>query len=171
MRAIDSYLEYDSPRDEEGTKRLLDPPLPETTLETNGLVLTLSPDLEQAVATRSTDEHGLVSGLHALEHALISLFPLELLCDRGDIGGLSIRRHPDTGQSTIIIHDGYPGGVGLAHGGYKRIDALLEETRSLIASCPCETGCPSCIQSPQCGNANAHLDKGLALTLLKQLTI
>lgn len=166
---IESYLRYDSPGDESPTEHLLDEPLPETTLQTQALMLTVPERLRQTVALMSTDEHGIASGLHALEHALISLFPLELLCDRGDLGGLSTRRHPDTGQATIFIHDAYPGGVGLARAGYDRIDALLDQTHSLLDSCPCADGCPSCVQSPQCGNANQHLDKTLALTILNRL--
>jgi DEAD/DEAH box helicase domain-containing protein len=166
---IDRYLRYDSPNDDAPTEQILNEPLPETTLPTNALILTFPERLRHAVVPLSPDEQRIDSGLHALEHALISLFPLELLCDRGDLGGLSISRHPDTGQATIFIHDAYPGGVGLARGGYDRIDELLEQTHSLLDSCPCTDGCPSCVQSPQCGNANQHLDKQLALAILTRL--
>jgi DEAD/DEAH box helicase domain-containing protein len=100
---------------------------------------------------------------------MISLFPLQLVCDRRDIGGLSTPHHPHTDQSTIFIYDGYPGGVGLSKTGYNRIEPLMRDTRDLLADCPCEDGCPACVQSPHCGNANEPLDKDLARQLLTQL--
>ena len=100
---------------------------------------------------------------------MISLLPLELLCDRRDVGGLSTPLHPHTGQSTIFVHDGHPGGVGLARGSFEAVSDLLVRTRASIAGCPCEAGCPACVQSPHCGNANSPLSKGLAVALLDEL--
>jgi DEAD/DEAH box helicase domain-containing protein len=100
---------------------------------------------------------------------MIALFPLQLVCDRRDIGGLSTPEHPHTGQSTIFIYDGYPGGVGLTKTGYDRIDSLVRDTREMLAECDCESGCPACVQSPHCGNANSPLDKELASRLLSRL--
>jgi DEAD/DEAH box helicase domain-containing protein len=140
--------------------------LPETTLETSALYYTIPRELEMEI--RGMD--GSFSGaIHAAEHAMIALFPLQLVCDRRDIGGLSTPEHPHTEQSTIFIYDGYPGGVGLTKTGYDRIEALMDDTRSMIADCSCEDGCPACVQSPHCGNANDPLDKGLAHELLDQL--
>lgn len=164
---IDSYLRYEGTEDD-GTKVLLDEPLPETTLRTRALYFTIPPTVEQAIRTQSTDEDGFAGAIHAVEHGMISLFPLELLCDRRDIGGLSTPLHPHTQQSTIFIYDGYPGGVGLSRGGYDRVEELMEETREMIEVCPCEDGCPACIQSPHCGNANDPLDKDLAIDLLER---
>jgi DEAD/DEAH box helicase domain-containing protein len=108
-------------------------------------------------------------GIHAAEHAMIAMMPVELLCDRRDIGGLSTPLHPHTDQSTIFIYDGYPGGVGLTERGYADIGDLVRVTREMLAACDCEDGCPACVQSPHCGNANDPLDKGLALHLLSAL--
>lgn len=140
--------------------------LPELTLETTALYLTIPEPIESAVRAMDGDYLG---AIHAAEHALIAMFPLELLCDRRDIGGLSTPAHPRTGRSTIFIYDGYPGGVGLTRAGYDRLEPLLRETRSMVAACGCEDGCPACVQSPHCGNANDPLEKGLSVALLDRL--
>ena len=165
---IGSYMRYDGP-DDDGTEVLLDEPLPETRLRTKALYFTIPPAIEAAVRAASDREAGFAGAIHAVEHALISLFPLELLCDRRDIGGLSTPLHPHTDRSTVFVYDGYPGGVGLARGGYEDLEAMLGRTRELLNSCPCESGCPACVQSPHCGNANWPLDKGLARVLLDEL--
>lgn len=108
-------------------------------------------------------------GLHACEHAAIGLLPLFALCDRWDIGGLSTPRHPDTGQATIFIYDGHPGGVGITERGYEVVRDLWEATLELLDECPCEEGCPSCVQSPKCGNNNEPLDKEAAKVILRRL--
>ncbi|HEY0782421.1 MAG TPA: Zn-binding domain-containing protein, partial [Thermoanaerobaculia bacterium] len=95
-----------------------------------------------------------MGALHASEHAAISLFPLLALCDRGDIGGISYSFHPQIGSGAVFIYDGHPGGVGIAAAGYADLDALLPQVLALVSGCPCETGCPSCVQSPKCGNGN-----------------
>nr|WP_303651794.1 DEAD/DEAH box helicase [Halovenus rubra] len=140
--------------------------LPETTLSTRALYFTVPTDVEQTI--RATDG-SFAGAIHAAEHAMISLFPLQLVCDRRDIGGLSTPYHPHTDQSTIFIYDGYPGGVGLTRTGYDRIEALMGETEELLTECPCETGCPACVQSPHCGNGNDPLDKTQARKLLREL--
>lgn len=139
--------------------------MPETTLETEGIVITIPPDV-QSTFTESGDFLG---GIHAAEHGMISLFPLEVLCDRGDVGGLSTPHHPDTGKASIFVYDGHPGGVGLARAGFSRIDSLLERTRGLIAGCDCAAGCPACVQSPQCGNGNEPLDPDTAVGVLEAI--
>jgi DEAD/DEAH box helicase domain-containing protein len=108
-------------------------------------------------------------GLHAAEHAAIGILPLFALCDRNDIGGLSTPVHPDTGKAQIFIYDAYPGGIGIAEKGYEMIEDLWQATRNVIAECPCEDGCPSCVQSPKCGNNNKPLDKAAALLILNEL--
>jgi len=112
---------------------------------------------------------GLAGGLHAAEHAAIGILPLFALCDRNDIGGVSTPLHPDTGRAQIFIYDAHPGGVGIAEKGFELIEKLWEATLKTIAECPCEEGCPSCIQSPKCGNNNKPLDKKAAQMLLEGL--
>jgi DEAD/DEAH box helicase domain-containing protein len=140
--------------------------LPPQTLETKALYYTVPPDVETALR----DAGDLPGAIHAAEHAMISMFPTELLCDRGDIGGLSTPVHPHTGRPTVFIYDGYPGGVGLARAGFDSITALAERTLSMLEACDCEDGCPACVQSPQCGNANDPLDRDLAIDMLAALT-
>ncbi len=103
---------------------------------------------------------------HAAEHAAIGLLPLVATCDRWDVGGLSTPLHPDTGIATIFIYDGYPGGAGIAERGYRSEERLLEATFDAVRQCPCARGCPSCVQSPKCGNGNEPLDKPAAVALL-----
>lgn len=110
-----------------------------------------------------------MGGIHALEHALISMFPLFAMCDRNDVGGIAVPRHLQLQKSAVFIYDGYPGGVGLAARGFEMIEELLRKTAELIAACPCDTGCPSCIHSPKCGSGNKPLDKDAALLIAQAL--
>jgi DEAD/DEAH box helicase domain-containing protein len=87
-------------------------------------------------------------------------------CDRWDIGGLSTNLHPDTGLATVFVYDGHPGGAGFAERGFRAALTWLSATRAAIGGCGCESGCPSCVQSPKCGNGNDPLDKGGAVRLL-----
>jgi DEAD/DEAH box helicase domain-containing protein len=111
----------------------------------------------------------LAGGLHAAEHAAIGVLPLFALCDRNDIGGLSTPLHPDTGKPQVFIYDGHPGGVGIAEGGFNDIEELWQATADLVSGCPCQAGCPACVQSPKCGNNNEPLDKGVAVIVLRGL--
>jgi len=111
----------------------------------------------------------IAGGLHAAEHAAIAILPLFALCDRNDIGGVSTPIHPDTGRAQIFIYDAYPGGIGIAEKGFELIEALWQATLRAIIECPCQEGCPSCIQSPKCGNNNKPLDKKAAQMLLEGL--
>jgi DEAD/DEAH box helicase domain-containing protein len=108
----------------------------------------------------------LLGSLHATEHCQIAVLPLIAMCDRWDIGGLSTNVHFQTGRSTIFIYDGHPGGVGITQRGYEQFERLLGDAERLIAECPCESGCPSCVQSPKCGNLNEPLHKAGALELM-----
>jgi DEAD/DEAH box helicase domain-containing protein len=112
----------------------------------------------------------LLGSLHALEHGQIAVLPLIAMCDRWDIGGLSTNAHPQTGGPTIFIYDGHPGGVGITRRGYDEFERLVGDARRLIGECPCESGCPSCVQSPKCGNLNEPLSKRGALELLRRLS-
>ena len=111
----------------------------------------------------------LLSTLHAAEHALIAMLPLWAMCDRWDIGGLSTNVHPDTGRPTIFVYDGHPGGVGITERGFEQFEGWVSDTARMVAACPCTEGCPSCVQSPKCGNLNEMLDKSGASTLLRRL--
>ncbi|HEY7267440.1 MAG TPA: DEAD/DEAH box helicase [Solirubrobacterales bacterium] len=108
----------------------------------------------------------LLGALHASEHGQIAVLPLIAMCDRWDIGGLSTNIHFQTGQPTIFIYDGHPGGVGITRRGYEEFERLVGDADRLIRECPCDDGCPSCVQSPKCGNLNEHLHKGGALELM-----
>jgi DEAD/DEAH box helicase domain-containing protein len=111
----------------------------------------------------------LPGALHAAEHAGIGILPLFTICDRWDVGGVSTVLQAQTGRPTIVIYDGYPGGVGIAELGFAAGPRHLEATRAVIERCPCQRGCPSCVQSPKCGNGNEPLDKAAALALLRAI--
>jgi len=122
-----------------------------------------------AVAQLEREQLDFAGGLHAAEHAAIGILPLFALCDRNDIGGVSTPFHPDTGQAQIFIYDAHPGGIGIAEKGFDLVKELWQATLRAITECPCQEGCPSCIQSPKCGNNNKPLDKKAAQILLEGL--
>ena len=121
----------------------------------------------QAVGELGLQE--LLGALHAAEHSQIAVLPLIAMCDRWDIGGLSTNYHHQTGCPTIFIYDGHPGGVGITKRGYEEFGRLVTDARRLLAECPCESGCPSCVQSPKCGNLNEPLSKDGALDLMGRM--
>jgi DEAD/DEAH box helicase domain-containing protein len=112
------------------------------------------------------DEETLLGALHAAEHAQIAVLPLIAMCDRWDLGGLSTNHHPQTGAPTIFVHEAHAGGVGLTRQGYRDFTDLVGDAHALINGCPCKSGCPSCVQSPKCGNLNEPLSKQGALRVL-----
>ncbi len=136
--------------------------LPEQSIVTQALWYVLPQRLSGALPSDA-----LLGSLHATEHGQIAVLPLIAMCDRWDIGGLSTNVHFQTGRSTIFIYDGHPGGVGITKRGYDEFERLLGDAERLIAECPCEDGCPSCVQSPKCGNLNEPLHKGGALELMR----
>ncbi|HYV18088.1 MAG TPA: DEAD/DEAH box helicase [Verrucomicrobiae bacterium] len=150
-------------RDRLGIFELRMPPI---LFETVGLWMALPDALPDVVRERGGDFMG---AIHAAEHAMISLFPLLAICDRGDIGGISYPFHPEVGGPAIFIYDGHPGGVGLSARGFRDLETLLARTAELLRGCACEIGCPSCVQSPKCGNGNQPLDKAGALLVLEAL--
>ena len=137
--------------------------LPARQLRTKAVLYTVSADLLEQAGLGWTDVPG---AAHAAEHAAIGLLPLFATCDRWDIGGVSTALHEDTQEATVFVYDGHPGGAGFAERGYDRAAAWLTATRDAIAACECASGCPSCVQSPKCGNGNQPLDKAGAVRLL-----
>ena len=157
-----SFLKRRQPGGEVISEEPLD--LPERTLVTAAVWWT--------VPAHALDDAGLTAAdlpgaAHAAEHCSIGLLPLFATCDRWDIGGVSTALHPDTGQLTVFVYDGHPGGAGFAERGYAAARAWLTATRETIAVCACDDGCPSCVQSPKCGNQNHPLDKHAAVLLLE----
>jgi DEAD/DEAH box helicase domain-containing protein len=140
--------------------------LPERTLVTAAVWWTVP---AAALADHGLAAADLPGAAHAAEHCSIGLLPLFATCDRWDIGGVSTALHPDTGQLTVFVYDGHPGGAGFAERGYAAAYAWLTATREAIVSCSCDDGCPSCVQSPKCGNQNHPLDKHGAERLLDAL--
>ena len=140
--------------------------LPPVHFETVGIWIEIPDKIKNAIQEKQLNFMG---GIHAVEHAAISMFPLFALCDRDDIGGISMPEHPQVCRAAIFIYDGHPGGVGLSHRAFDVLEQLLEKTKLLVATCPCETGCPSCIHSPKCGNGNKPLDKQACLLILEWL--
>lgn len=137
--------------------------LPEQTLNTRAVWYTISDDL---LAAADLTKHEIPGALHAAEHAAIGLLPLFATCDRWDIGGVSTALHPDTGEATVFVHDGHPGGAGFADRAHAALVPWLTATRDAIAACECPAGCPSCVQSPKCGNGNEPLNKQGAVNVL-----
>jgi len=137
--------------------------VPPLVFETVGFWIALPADLAPAMAAEGLD---LMGGIHAVEHGMIGLFPLLAISDPGDVGGISYPYHPQVGSPALFLYDGVPGGAGLAEQGYRDLEKLLRATLEHIAACACAEGCPSCIQSPRCGNGNKPLDKAAACRLL-----
>jgi DEAD/DEAH box helicase domain-containing protein len=140
--------------------------LPERRLPTRAVWWTLGPEQRTRLAAAGLDLPG---AAHAAEHAAIGLLPLVAACDRWDVGGVSADLHPATGKLTVFVYDGHVGGAGFAERGFAAARAWLTATADAIASCECQAGCPSCIQSPKCGNGNHPLAKQDAVILLRSV--
>ena len=142
----------------------IDLDMPSRTLETVAMMYTLT---AEALQDNGIDWPRVPGSLHAAEHAAIGLLPLVASCDRGDIGGLSTAVGPDTALPTVFVYDGYPGGAGFAERGFRQAHTWLSATADAIEACECPQGCPSCVQSPKCGNGNDPLDKAGAVAVLR----
>ncbi|KAA0116750.1 DEAD/DEAH box helicase [Mycolicibacterium sp. P9-22] len=142
--------------------------MPTRTLDTVAVMCTITPE---ALAVNGVEALSVPGALHAAEHAAIGLLPLVASCDRGDIGGVSTAIGPGPGElaglPTIFVYDGYPGGAGFADRGYRQIETWWAATAAAIEACDCPAGCPSCVQSPKCGNGNDPLDKAGAVRVLR----
>ncbi len=140
--------------------------MPEHTLATTAVMYTITAGC--ACSARVLRRLRIPGALHAAEHAAIGLLPLVASCDRGDIGGLSTAVGPDpVGLPSVFVYDGYPGGAGFAERGFRQARTWLGATAAAIEACECPRGCPSCVQSPKCGNGNDPLDKAGAVLVLK----
>jgi len=139
--------------------------LPETEFATEAVWFLPEPWMLEGIER----EPRLLGSLHAAEHSLIALLPLWAMCDRWDIGGLSTNIHFQTGRPTIFVYDGHSGGVGITERGFEVFEGWTGDTAKLLHGCPCDHGCPSCVQSPKCGNLNEPLDKAGALRLLERM--
>jgi DEAD/DEAH box helicase domain-containing protein len=137
--------------------------LPEVTLETKAVWWTLPGSV---LGRADLGPRQIPGAIHAAEHAAIGLLPLVATCDRWDVGGVSTPLHEDTGLTTIFVYDGYPGGAGVTERGFRSAQRWLRATFDRVRECPCPDGCPSCVQSPKCGNGNEPLDKRAAAALL-----
>jgi DEAD/DEAH box helicase domain-containing protein len=137
--------------------------MPERSLPTTAVMWTVTPE---ALGDHGVEPGRIPGSLHAAEHAAIGLLPLVASCDRGDIGGLSTALG-EAGLPTVFVYDGHPGGAGFAERGYHSASIWLKATADAIEDCECPNGCPSCVQSPKCGNGNDPLDKAGAVSVLR----
>ena len=159
-------------RRDEVTHEVLDStPLecPPHTMVTQAVWYTIPAEVARHLAGGTTSELALGAAAHAAEHTAIGLLPAFAPCDRWDIGGVSTALHPDTGLATVFVHDGLAGGAGFAARGFEQAEAWLGATLERLQECRCDDGCPACVVSPKCGNANQVLDKAGATELLRLL--
>ncbi|MGD9180938.1 MAG: DEAD/DEAH box helicase [Desulfobacterales bacterium] len=167
IKVTDQVTEYERWRSQ--TKTIIDRvslDLPPQIFETEGLWYQIPASIQRKCKSRHFD---LMGALHAIEHAAIGIFPLLVMADHNDVGGMSTDFHPQTGSAAIFIYDGIPGGAGLTRSAFANARRLFEYTRKVIRDCPCSAGCPSCIHSPRCGSGNRPMDKKGALFILDRL--
>ncbi len=142
--------------------------LPPLIFETEGLWFKIPAQIQRKAEAQYLHFMG---GIHAIEHAAIGIFPLLVMADRNDLGGIATPLHPQVGSASVFIYDGVPGGAGLSRQAFKKATELLENTFKMIHACPCETGCPSCVHSPKCGSGNRPIDKAAAIFLLNHMIL
>ncbi|MFZ5564640.1 MAG: DEAD/DEAH box helicase [Thermodesulfobacteriota bacterium] len=140
--------------------------LPPLVFETQGVWLVIPPRIQEEA---EDGYRHFMGGIHAIEHAMIGVLPFFVMCDRNDLGGISMTYHPQTGAPAIFIYDAVAGGIGLSRQAYDRISDILAFTHNLIHQCPCKTGCPACVHSPKCGSGNRPIDKSCAVYLLGRM--
>ncbi len=140
--------------------------LPPIVFETEGLWFAIPSEIQRRAEKNYLHFMG---GIHAIEHAAISVFPLLVMTDRNDLGGISTPLHAQLGKAAIFIYDGIPGGAGLSTQAYDHAVDLLNYTLNIIDKCQCEQGCPSCVHSPKCGSGNRPIDKTSAVFLLREI--
>ena len=166
VSVTETVLAYQRKRlSDHGAIDLIGLDLPETSFSTQALWY----ELDSAELADTIPLESLLGALHATEHTQIAVLPLLAMCDRWDIGGLSTNLHPQTGKPTIFIYDGHPGGIGITRTAFARFDELCRDALALISGCGCAEGCPSCVQSPKCGNLNEPLSKAGARLLLEHM--
>jgi DEAD/DEAH box helicase domain-containing protein len=165
-RNVIGYTRHGGTNDDGTSSEVVPLNLPPQSYDTMGLWFDVPPEEARHVIRQRRDFEG---GLHAVEHATASLLPLFTMCDRLDIDALSTPHHPDTGQAQVFIYDAHPGGVGIVEQAFALLPELLRVTLNTVTACPCEDGCPSCIQSPYCGRNNDPLDKQAAAIILQAL--
>ncbi|WP_028587544.1 DEAD/DEAH box helicase [Desulfocurvus vexinensis] len=167
LRVTERVTGYERRRNKGGALLTVVPlDLPPMSFETEGLWL----EIPREAQRRAEDGFmHFMGGIHALEHAAIGILPLLVMTDRNDLGGISTPYHPQVGGAAVFVYDGLPGGVGLSWQAFGQAGELLERTLDVVASCPCETGCPSCVHSPKCGSGNRPIDKGAARFLLEAI--
>ena len=167
LKVTDQVIGYEKWRIH-GKKRLSVVPLelPPLIFETQGLWFKIPVLIQRQVEAQYFHFMG---GIHAVEHAAIGIFPLLVMADRNDLGGISTPLHPQVGSAAVFIYDGVPGGAGLSRQAFKRARDLLENTLDVIRACPCESGCPSCVHSPKCGSGNRPIDKNAAVFILNRI--
>ncbi|MCL0052356.1 DEAD/DEAH box helicase [Peptococcaceae bacterium] len=140
--------------------------LPPLNFETTGLWFTIPQDIRERIENEKLHFFG---GLHGIEHAMVGIMPLHVMCDRWDIGGVSSSIHPDTKKPTVFIYDSFEGGIGLTERAFELIEKIVKMTYELVRDCKCDEGCPACIYSPKCGNENKPLDKKATILILKEI--
>lgn len=168
---VNEYLIKSHPEDQNPTREPISQDLPPFELDTEALYITVPDRIRRRAQKMTKIEHPFLCGLHGVEHLLTSLFPLEVLCEQSDIGGLSQTRHDTTGKGTIFIYDTIPGGVGLSQAGFDSVEQLLKRAYKVVINCECEHGCPSCIHSSRCRSGNMALHKGLTTLTLEWMKV
>ncbi len=169
LRVTDQVVGYERIKIRGGKRLGIHPlELPPQVYETEGIWFIIPPEIQQAAEKNYIHFMG---GIHAIEHAAIGIFPLLVMADRNDLGGISTPMHPQIRTAAVFIYDGIPGGAGLTRQAFFGAEELLLSTRKAIKDCPCNTGCPSCVHSPKCGSGNRPIDKEAALFLLDRMLL